>query len=59
MFAFLYTDICAVRKRVKNSHQVGSEVAPPAHFHCGLSLLQVFIGFVLKQFEYIEVGQFR
>lgn len=22
-------------------------------------LLQVFIGFVLKQFEYIEVGQFR
>lgn len=23
------------------------------------SLFQVFIGFVLKQFEYIEVGQFR
>lgn len=23
------------------------------------SVLQVFIGFVLKQFEYIEVGQFR
>lgn len=22
-------------------------------------LLKVFIGFVLKQFEYIEVGQFR
>ena len=22
-------------------------------------LFQVFIGFVLKQFEYIEVGQFR
>uniref|UniRef100_A0A4W5LMG9 Uncharacterized protein n=1 Tax=Hucho hucho TaxID=62062 RepID=A0A4W5LMG9_9TELE len=27
---------------------------------CNLvSLFQVFIGFVLKQFEYIEVGQFR
>ena len=24
-----------------------------------LSVFQVFIGFVLKQFEYIEVGQFR
>lgn len=24
--------------------------------HC---VFQVFIGFVLKQFEYIEVGQFR
>lgn len=29
------------------------------YFFNTLFSLQVFIGFVLKQFEYIEVGQFR
>lgn len=45
--------------QVKHSLLQLQTLSFPAASHIIHRMFQVFIGFVLKQFEYIEVGQFR